>query len=147
MTKGKPLFEWPKELTKEQEKAYEEHLKEDHFNALLDYFCITEDPAALAVYVRAGGDIGDQKTRELIASLLDKVPYKHSRTRSFAEESMETYLAVEMLRVYEPGLSVPKAIERFADERSTDEHDLSEETVRSRYKKGKKWVRGTRPRG
>jgi hypothetical protein len=134
MTEVKPLITWPKELTKEQEKDHEEHDREMHFDTLWDDVSITEDPMALAVYIRAGGDIDDQKTRELIASLLDKVPYKRTRTRPFAHDSMETYLAVEMLcRVLK--LSLPKAIVQYSEK-----HELSDETVKSRYKTGKKWI-------
>ena len=134
MTEVKSVIKWPKKLTKGQEEDYEEHLKEMYFSALWDDFSVTEDPMALAVYIRAGGDVDDQKTRELIASLLDKVPYKRTRTRPFAHDSMETYLAVEMLcRVLK--LSLPKAIVQYSEK-----HELSDETVKSRYKTGKKWI-------
>ena len=52
-----------------ERKAYEEHIKEDHFNALLDYFCITEDPHALAVFVRAGGDCLTSAPMEQISGI------------------------------------------------------------------------------
>jgi hypothetical protein len=134
MTEVKSFIKWPKKLTKEQEEDYEEHLKEMYFSALWDDFSVTEDPMALAVYIRAGGDVDDQKTRELIASLLDKVPYKRSRTRSHLDVNMVTYFDVEMLRCdLSQNQSLPKAIIQYSKE-----HDLSDETVKSRYKAGKK---------
>jgi hypothetical protein len=144
LTNDEPLIKWPEELTEEQTRAYEEYLKEDHFNALLDYFFITEDPAALAVYVRAGGEVGDQKTRELIASLLEKVPYKSSRTRPFVDGHIKTFMAVEMLRFTETLFTHEKVTLEEAKERVAEDRGISYETVSSQYKEGKKWIKGTR---
>lgn len=134
MTDTKPFIDWPDKLTEKQAKDYEKHLKETHFSALWDDFCITEDPASLAVYVRAGGEVGDQKVRDLVADLLDKLPYKRTRTRRSAHKNIEAYLAIELLRC-NLKISQPKAIVRYSID-----HDLSDETVKSRYKAGKKWI-------
>jgi hypothetical protein len=140
MTKTKSFIEWPEKLDEEQEKDYQNHLKEIHYSALWDDFYITKDPQSLAIYIRAGGDIDDKMTRDILTSLLDKVPYKRSRKRPFAHKSIDTYLDIELNR-HDLNLSISKAIVHYSEK-----NDLSDETVKSRYKSGKKWLTDAFPR-
>jgi hypothetical protein len=71
MMDEEPSIKGPEKLTeKEQEKAREEHEMGNHFDGLWDDWCRTGDHDYLRLYIRRGGDIDDQETRNLLASLI-----------------------------------------------------------------------------
>ena len=71
----------------------EEHEKQMYLDGLWDEFFINRHPSLLASFVRQGGDIDDQETRNLIADLLETVTHKHSRAQS--QSQVDFYMAVK----------------------------------------------------
>ena len=76
-------------------QAKEDHLLQEHLDHIWDQYSITRNPTFLAAFVRLGGDISDEETRNLIADLLETAKFKHSRARPNANASF--YLDVKEL--------------------------------------------------
>jgi hypothetical protein len=93
MTEVKSFIKWPKELTEEQVKDRDEHEREMFLDVLWEDFRVSRHPAILANYVRTGGDISDQGTRNLIADLLETVKPKH--TRAHSQQRVDFYMATK----------------------------------------------------
>lgn len=75
------------------------HEKDNYLDMLWERFFITKNPADLSAFVRYGGDISDQETRDTIANILDTAPYKNPGGAKYME-NIEFYLAVkEMMNI------------------------------------------------
>jgi hypothetical protein len=136
MTKEKSFIEWPKNLSEEQAKACEEHEKGVFLDSLWEDFRISRHPAMLAEYVRAGGDIGDQETRNLIANLLETVKPKH--TRAHSQQQVDFYIAIKKIMRKNPGISRNEAFRLFMGNADAASDELK--TVQSNYAAGAKLV-------
>ena len=71
----------------------DQHLNDVFLDGLWERFFITNNPADLAVFVRNSGDIDDQRTRDIIADLLDTAPHKNPGGAKH-RENIDFYLAV-----------------------------------------------------
>jgi hypothetical protein len=128
-------------LTPTDEAAQEDHLKRLHLDELWEHFFFTRNPAALASFVRQGGDISDQETRDLIANLLDEVKFKHSRARPIFQA--DYYMAVkELLRQGVIGVNGKPISQAEAIRQAAEKTGISEKAGISRFSAGKALVGG-----
>lgn len=136
MTEAKSFVKWPEELTKEQVKDREKHEREVWLNGLWDDFRITRHPAILAAFIRAGGDIGDQKTRELIADLLETVRPKHTRAQPLGQ--IDFFMATKEMMGKNPTISRNEAFRLLTGKTGAAADELK--TEQAQYEAGAKLV-------
>ena len=128
-------------LTTVEKAEYEDHLLEVHLDGLWEQFLITRHPATLASFVRLGGDITDQKTRDLIANHLDKVTFKHSRAKPNLK--IDFFMAVRnLLRQGTKDDNGKPISEAEAIRRTADNVGVSEKAGITRFSAGKALVGG-----
>jgi hypothetical protein len=132
MTENKSFIKWPQELTAEQEKDRDKHEYAMYLDSLWEDFRISRHPVVLATFVRAGGDIGDQETRDLIADLLETLKPKH--TRAHSQKQTDFYIATKEVMRENPTVSRNEAFRIMTGKKEGD--DLK--TEQARYAAGAK---------
>ena len=112
------------------------HDKEMHLAGLWDDFFITRDPSLLASFIREGGEINDQKTRSLIADLLETVTNRHSRAKS--QWHADFYMAIKEVMWGNPTISRNEAFRIFTGKAKAAPDELK--TEQSNYAIGAELV-------
>jgi hypothetical protein len=103
--------------------------RDQYLDGEWESFCITGNPSYLSNFVRYGGDISDQKTRDIVANELAAAPYKNPGGAK-PEENIWTYMDVQWLMTFSR-MKKTAAIAQVAKDKN-----IEPQSCRGRYDSG-----------